>query len=105
MQSVADLLESFHLYAVCVDCTRMERVRIQELIDRFGSELTIDDLRRRLRCASCGQRTGDIRIVYVGKQARVAGFHYGGSGYGRHDAQSASSSVDSRVIPNPSTPT
>ena len=105
MKTVGDLIERFQLYAVCTDCERMERVDIQGLIDRFGGDLTIDRCRRRLRCRGCRQRTGDIRIVYVGENGKVAGFHYRGHNGRRPVLQSVSSSVDSSVSPKPSTPT
>jgi hypothetical protein len=81
MKILEDLVERFQLYAVCTDCERMERLPVEKLIDRLGSHLTIDQVRRRLRCGGCGQRTGDIRIVYVGESAKVSGFHYGAGRY------------------------
>ena len=106
---MTDLLERFQLYAVCTDCERMEQIRIQALIDRFGTDLTIDSVRRRLRCTGCRRRTEDIRIVYVGENARLSGFHYRGNDgtvpQALPEAQPVSSSVDSSVRPNPSTPT
>ena len=105
MKTVGDLIERFQLYAVCTDCERMEKVDLPGLIDRYGSDLTIDGFRRRLRCGHCRQRTGDIRIVYVGEDNRVSGFHYRSHGPRRPGDQSVSSSVDSKVRPNPSTPT
>lgn len=105
MKTVGDLIERFQLYAVCTDCERMERIDIQSLIDRYGRDLTIDRCRRRLRCRGCRQQTGDIRIVYVGENARVAGFHYRSHRGQRPALQSVSSSVDSSVSPKPSTPT
>ncbi len=76
---MADLIESFQLYAVCTDCERMERVSIQKLIDAHGEDLSIEQVRTRLRCRGCAVRTGDIRIVYVGEKGKLAGFHYRGS--------------------------
>lgn len=109
MKTLADLLERFQLYAVCTDCDRMERISITQLIEQTGAAQTIDGVRRRLRCRGCRQRTGDIRIVYVGEQGKVAGFHYRGSDPTPRQPlptdQPVSSSVDSRVSPNPSTPT
>jgi hypothetical protein len=115
MKKLEDLLTCFHLYAVCTNCTRMERLNLKKLIDRLGSDHTIDRLRRRLRCSGCGERTEDIRIVYVGENAKLSGFHYRGNSASRRrpaaesvggpGVQSVSSSVDSSVSPNPSTPT
>ena len=79
MRTLQDLVERFQLYAVCTDCDRMERLPVQALIDQLGPNLAIDAVRHRLRCRTCRQRTGDIRIVYVGEQAKVSGFHYRGN--------------------------
>ena len=103
MQTLADLIVRFQLYAVCADCQRMERVPVQELAERYGSDLTIDSVRRRLRCQSCRRRTQDIRIVYVGERGRVAGFHYRTEI--RPFTQPLRSSTDSSVSPKPETPT
>ena len=99
MKTLADLIDRFQLYAVCTDCERMGHLYLQKLIDRLGSNLTIDSVRRRLRCNGCQQRTGDIRIVYVGESGKLSGFHY------RGNSQPFSNSVDSSVNPKPSTPT
>ena len=111
MKTMGDLIESFQLYAVCTDCERMERVAIGQLVEAHGEDLTIEAVRRRLRCSGCAVRTGDIRIVYVGEKGKLAGFHYRGS-HSRPalrpvetDNQPFSSSVDSSVRPKPSTPT
>ena len=79
MKTMADLIESFQLYAVCTDCERMERVSIQKLIEAHGEDLSIEQVRTRLRCSGCRVRTGDIRIVYVGEKGKLSGFHYRGN--------------------------
>ncbi len=105
---MGDLVERFQLYAVCTDCERMEQVAIQKLIDVHSENLSIEQVRTRLRCSGCAARTGDIRIVYVGEKGKLAGFHYRGNparpSPGPGD-QPSSSSVDSSVRPKPSTPT
>ncbi len=73
--TLGELAKSFQLYAVCVDCERMERVAIAPLVARLGGETGIDAVRGRLRCSGCRQRTGDLRIVYVGCDSQT-GFHY-----------------------------
>ena len=78
MQTLADLKDSFHLYAVCVTCKRMEPLAIPALIDQLGRDYAVTRLRDRLRCKQCYPRTGDLRIVYVGPGANAAGFHYRG---------------------------
>ena len=109
MKTLGDLLESFQLYAVCTGCERMERVGIQKLVDAYGTDLAIEQVRTRLRCSGCSVRTGDIRIVYVGEKGKLAVFHYRGGGTNPQlreaGDQPFSSSVDSSVRPNPSTPT
>ena len=72
MQTVADLLECFRVYAVCIHCARMEPVDL----NKVDPQTTVDALRRRLKCSGCGVRREDIRIVYVGPCARAAAFRY-----------------------------
>jgi hypothetical protein len=79
MKTMGDLVERFQLYAVCTDCERMEQIAVGELIEAHGEALSIEAVRLRLRCRGCAVRTGDIRIVYVGEQGKLAGFHYRGS--------------------------
>ena len=76
MQTISDITASFHLYAVCVTCSRMEQLPTARLIEDLGSETRLTDIRQRIRCNSCGERTADIRIVYVGPDRSAAGFHY-----------------------------
>jgi len=76
MQTLSDIADSFLLYAVCADCDRMESVPIPGLIERLGGNTEVTSIRRRVRCRECGSRTGDIRIVYVGRHDRRAIFQY-----------------------------
>lgn len=72
MQTVADLLECFKVYAVCIPCARMEAVDIGTL----DPTMPVETLRHRLRCSGCNERRQDLRIVYVGPCERAAGFRY-----------------------------
>ena len=76
MQKLADLADSFQLYAVCVQCERMEQMDIPALIEMLGEGTPVSTIRTRLRCRGCGTRTGDMRIVYVGERKRTAVFGY-----------------------------
>jgi hypothetical protein len=104
VQTLKDIVESFLLYAVCVDCDRMEGVPLEPLMAKLGPDTRVLAVRDRLRCRGCGQRTGDIRIVYVGSPDRRAFFNYRRGSRPEPD-QSVSSSVDSSLSPKPSTPT
>ncbi|MFU8817345.1 MAG: hypothetical protein ACNA7W_18510 [Pseudomonadales bacterium] len=76
MQRLIDLIENFRVYALCVPCGRMEPLDLDAVVSQLGRELTVEDLRARVRCRGCRQRTRDIRIVYVGPKDRPAAFHY-----------------------------
>jgi hypothetical protein len=76
MQRLSDLLETFRVYALCIPCGRMEAVDLPAAIDRLGEQSTAGDLRQRVRCRSCGRRTGEIRVIYVGPRDRPAEFQY-----------------------------
>ncbi|MDH3642164.1 MAG: hypothetical protein OES38_08720 [Gammaproteobacteria bacterium] len=76
MQTIKDINSSFTLYAVCVGCARMEPLSAERLKEELGPDTLLEDVRKRLRCQRCGERSGDIRIVYVGPCRSAAGFHY-----------------------------
>lgn len=78
VQTIKDITSSFTLYAVCVRCARMEPLRVERLMEELGPDTLLEDVRKRLRCKGCGERSGDIRIVYVGPGRSAAGFHYRG---------------------------
>ena len=66
--------EAFEILVFCEDCGHrapLDRSKVPE-------DLTIQELRLRLRCASCGSREASIRIVYTG----AGGFHHGGCSMG-----------------------
>jgi hypothetical protein len=76
VRKIKDINSSFTLYAVCVGCARMEPLSAERLIEELGADILLEDVRKRLRCKGCGERSGDIRIVYVGPCRSAAGFHY-----------------------------
>ena len=54
----------------------MENVNLQSLVEKLGADYPIDRVRMRLRCNACQQRTGGVRIVYVGPGGKAASFRY-----------------------------
>ena len=60
---------TFALVAFCERCGRRATLDRENL----PPKVTIEALRRRLRCTGCGSRETSIRIVYVG----AGGFRYG----------------------------
>jgi len=70
MQRLMDLAESFRVYALCGPCGRMVDLDVAALLTRHGHEITVAEVRARVRCGACGCRTRDIRIIYVGPRAR-----------------------------------
>ena len=76
METLGELIQSFQLYAVCEPCQRVKEVDVPRLIELQGAHVPIQDVRLRLRCSACGERTGGIRIVYVGPGRRAASFRY-----------------------------
>jgi len=62
--------ESFTIFAFCDTCNHsghLDRAKVPE-------GMTVQQLVKALRCASCGSRGASIRVVYTG----AGGFHYGG---------------------------
>ena len=76
MQTLSELIESFHLYGVCEPCDRMDKIDLPALVDALGGDYPVQDVRKRIRCKQCGYRTENMRIVYVGPGGRAASFRY-----------------------------
>ena len=76
MQSLSDLVDSFHLYAVCEACQRQTKLNIDALILRLGGDAKVHKMRSKLKCRGCDTHTEDLRIVYVGKKDQEAIFQY-----------------------------
>jgi hypothetical protein len=76
MQTLGELQPNFALYAVCSPCKRMQALPLSQLIETLGSHTPISEVRQRLRCQQCHERTEDIRIVFTGPCNQAAGFHY-----------------------------
>ena len=72
MKTLAEIPLTFKLYCICaVNCERSVEVD-RKTIMRDQGDMTIDYFRKKVRCSECGERTEDIRLVYVGK----TGFGY-----------------------------
>ncbi len=76
MQSLSDLVDSFHLYAVCETCQRQIKLDVETLIKRLGGDTEVHKMRSKLKCQVCHTRTEDLRIVYVGRKNQKAIFQY-----------------------------
>ena len=50
----------------CQSCGHSPLIPVQEMIERHGAETTVDAVRAKARCSSCGQKTFEFRIVYLG---------------------------------------
>lgn len=80
MQTIGELQQNFSLYAVCAPCKRMHALPLSQLVETLGADTPISEVRQRLRCQHCQERTKDIRIVFTGPCNKAAGFHYRRSG-------------------------
>jgi hypothetical protein len=60
---LADLGRGHRLYAQCASCKRTKRLDIDKLEQRFGPFFTLDEVRKRLRCTKCRQRTRTLRLL------------------------------------------
>lgn len=65
LETLADLARNHAIFAFCHACDRSTRLSTDRLAAVYGSALRIDDLKRRLACSQCGERTREIRIVYA----------------------------------------
>ena len=55
-----------HLSFEWQSCGNSSFVPVKEMIQRYGGETTVDDVRAKARCSLCGQRLFEFRIVYCG---------------------------------------
>ena len=55
-----------HLSFECKSCGHAPLVPVTAMIERYGGETTVDHVRAKARCSSCGQKTFEFRIVYRG---------------------------------------
>ena len=63
LRFLADYHAAGHrLYGTCNHCRRSMALNVENVMRRHGPMLTIEELRKRLRCHRCG-RNGDVRIV------------------------------------------
>ena len=76
MQILSDLVDSFHLHAICEECQRNTRLDINALIKKLGGQTKVKQVRSKLRCSVCKVHTKDIRVVYVGAINKRAIFQY-----------------------------
>ena len=54
-----------HLSFEC-QCGHSPLIPVRDMIKRYGGETSIDAVRAKARCSSCGQKTFEFRIVYCG---------------------------------------
>jgi hypothetical protein len=76
MQTLSDLIDSFHLHAICEGCQRNTQLDISALIKKLGGETRVKQIRSKLKCSVCKTHTKDIRVVYVGTENKRAIFQY-----------------------------
>ena len=55
-----------HLSFECKSCGHAPLVPVTAMIKLYGAETTVDHVRAKARCSSCGQKTFEFRIVYRG---------------------------------------
>ena len=59
LRTLADY-QCYTLTAVRSDCQRYTPLDHATLADRFGWDVLIPEIKRRVRCSQCGRRTGGI---------------------------------------------
>ena len=47
-------------------CGHSPLIPVQDMIRLHGAETTVDHVRAKARCSSCGQKSFEFRIVYCG---------------------------------------
>lgn len=55
-----------HLYLRC-RCNHFRMIAVMELVEAYGENITLDQVRRNARCTACKRKVGiEMRLVYVG---------------------------------------
>jgi hypothetical protein len=72
VRTLADLGEQSRLAAYCPSCRRSQFLDLEALRARYGAELSLRNLRARLRCSRCGARRPEVIHVWD-NGARFAG--------------------------------
>ena len=67
LDTVGDFIASgrYHVSGCCSRCRRYPELPLADLAERYGRNLAISDLRRRLRCSICGT-PGELTISNAG---------------------------------------
>ncbi len=68
LRTLADY-HAFTLTAFCRDCDRSVLLDKQALADRYGEDVLLEDIRRRLTCRQCGHRPERLSVGH--QQAAV----------------------------------
>lgn len=76
LKTLSEIPPTFTVSGVCVSCERMEVIDHLDLVLRKG-DMTVKQFKSKVRCKVCGQRTGDIRIAYVGNTGFSYRDHFG----------------------------
>src|SRR5690606_29035308 len=67
---LAKYLHDYSLVASCQGpgCIHSRKLSVAQMLRWLGTEATVGDMRRRLRCSRCGQRAPAITAVWTGKR-------------------------------------
>jgi hypothetical protein len=64
IRTIGDLGERDQLYAYCSACRHSSQLDLTVLRERYGPQLSLTDLRARLRCSRCGARSIETSHVW-----------------------------------------
>jgi hypothetical protein len=64
IKTIGDLGERERLYAYCDVCRHSGQLDLVALRERYGTQLSLDSLRDRLRCSRCGARIAQAFHVW-----------------------------------------
>lgn len=64
--TLGDLGKRQLLYAYCNSCRHSRQLDLKALCERYGPQLSLEDLRSRLRCTRCGVRRSEVLHVWHG---------------------------------------
>ncbi len=60
--TLQEVLECGTLHFECTQCWKISELQVPPLLERFGAETSLGDLRRRMRCRKCRSRKARVLV-------------------------------------------
>ena len=69
-----DVTDDYYYGCSCQSCLRTARLSLSELRAYLGEEFPLKDIRKRLKCETCGSRK--VTVTFLGPHQKGGSLHY-----------------------------